>query len=429
MISKTLLKELILSNEEFILKQVGRVIKREGIHILEGLNKVVVFFGVRRSGKTFILFNLFKEYGDHSLYLDFEDERLSEFQAKDFETLKEAFFELKPHLLEKKPVFLFDEIQNIEGWERFCRRASEREGTLVFVTGSSSRMMPLEIHTELRGRAWSIEVMPFSFREYLRIKEIDIADKSFIYTQKRAILKRHFQEYMKWGGFPEVSLVASEFDKTKLLKEYIGAMFFRDIVERYRITNIPLLDALVDKLFSSFSLKLSLNAFYKQYKNQIPFSKDLLFKYYKYFLQSMLIFEVRKFAESTYKRMRNPAKIYLVDTGLARRVSSLDLGRLFENIVFLEFKRRGLEVFYFEEKEECDFIIKSEANRLQPVQVCLELTDENREREIRGLIETARWIKVKEAMLITFDEEKELTVEGIDIKIVPAWKWCIETNQ
>lgn len=422
MVSKSLLKEIILSNEEFILKHVGKIVEREGIHFPEDLNKVVVFFGVRRSGKTFILFNLFKKYKDRALYIDFEDERLQEFEMKDFETLKEAFFELKPHLLGKEPIFLFDEIQNVKGWERFCRRAVEMEGIRIFVSGSSSKMMPLEINTELRGRAWSIKVMPFSFKEFLHVKGIDIKDKRYFYTSEKAIVKKYFWEYMNWGGFPEVSLSTSEFDKRKILKEYMGAMFFRDLVERYKIRNISLLDILGNKLFSSFSSKFSLNSFYNQYKDKIPFSKDLLFKYYKYFLQSMLVFEVRKFTESSYKRMRNPAKIYLVDTGLAKRVSSFDLGRLLENIVFLEFEREGCEFFYFEGKGECDFLLKCD-NKLNPVQVCFELTDKNREREINGILEVARLINAKEGKIITFDKEEEIAIGNVSIKIVPAWKW------
>lgn len=426
MISKGLLKEIIVSNEEFILKQVKGIVKREGIHFPTTLNKVVVLYGVRRSGKTFILFDLFKRNKENSVYIDFEDERLAGFKLKDLDLLKEVFGELKPHLIGKGLVLLLDEVQNIKGWERFCRRAVERERTKVFVSGSSSKMMPFEMHTELRGRSWSIEVLPFSPREYLIMKGINIADKSLIYTTKRVLIKKHLQEYMRFGGFPEVLLVDSELEKIKLLREYLGAMFFRDLVERYTITNIPLLDALTDKLFSSLSLKFSLTSFYKQYKDRFPFSKDLLFRYYKHFLQGMLIFEVRKFTESTYKRMRNPPKIYLVDTGLAKRVGPLDSGRLLENVVFLELKRRGCEILYFEEKGECDFIAKPEDNKLLPVQVCFELTEENSEREISGIVEACHWLGVSKGMILTFDEENELSVEGINIRVLPVWKWCIE---
>ena len=136
-------------------------------------------------------------------------------------------------------------------------------------------------------------------------------------------------------------------------------MFFRDLVEHYGMTNIALFDALADKLFSSFSTRLSLTAFYRQYKDLFPFSKDILFQYFHNFEESMLIFAVRKFSESSYKRSRNPVKTYSADTGLCRRVGSEDMGRILENIVFIELMRRGREVYYFEEKQECDFVVKS----------------------------------------------------------------------
>jgi predicted AAA+ superfamily ATPase len=426
MISKNILKEIIVSNEDFILQQIKTIVDREGVVFPEILNKTVVFYGVRRSGKTFILFDLFKRYRDHSLYIDFEDERLLGFELKDFERLKDAVLELKPHLIGKELVFLLDEVQNIGGWERFCRRSVERENIRVFVSGSSSKMMPSEFQTELRGRSWSAEVWPFSFREYLRADDIDISDTSLIYGPKKALIKKYFSEYMKWGGFPEVFFLRSELEKKRLIKEYFGAMYFRDLVERYKITNIALLESLTDKLFSSFSMKFSLTAFYKHYKDRFPFSKDLLFRYYRHFLQSMLVFEVKKLTESTYKRMRNPAKVYLVDTGLCRRTTSADAGRVLENIVFLELKRRSYEVFYFEEKIECDFIAKIENNRFLPIQVCFELNEENMEREVSGLTKACRWLSIREGRILTSDDEKDFIVDGIKIIVLPVWKWLLQ---
>lgn len=422
--SKAVLKDIIVSNDQFIKQQVKDIVVRKGIALPEALKKAVVFYGVRRSGKTFILFDLFKKYLDCALYVDFEDERLTEFDVGDFERLREAFLELKPELIGKELAFFLDEVQNIEGWERFCRRAVERENIRIFVTGSSSKMMPQEIHTELRGRAWGIEVLPFSFREYLDGKGIALQERD-AYGPRKAIIKKHFYEYMRWGGFPEVSYLGSDLERMKLLREYIGAMFFRDLVERYNITNITLLDALTDRLFSSFSLKFSPSSFYKQYKDKFPFSKDLLFRYYKYFLQSMLVFEVRMLSESTYKRMRNPAKLYLVDTGLCKRVSSADAGRLLENVVYLELRRRGYEVYYFEAKRECDFVIKGENEGLMPFQVCYELTGENRKREIEGLVEACRRVGKNEGTLLTYDEEEEFDSDGIKIRVLPVWKWLV----
>ena len=426
MISKEILKEIIVSNEEFILQEIGKIVKRERIYFPVKLNKVVILYGVRRSGKTYVLFDLFKKYKDHALYIDFEDERLSGFEASDFEALKEAFLELKPHLVGKETVFLFDEVQNVNGWERFCRRIAERENIKVFVSGSSSKIMPIEIHTSLRGRAWSIETTPFSFREYLSLKGIDTSEKSFIYGPRKALVKKYFSEYIKWGGFPEVSLLKSNLEKRKVIKEYLEAMFFKDLVERFNITNIHLLKMLTEKLFSSFSLKFSLTAFYKQYKEKFPFSKDTLYSYYSHFLESMLIFEVRKFSESSYKRLRNPAKTYLVDTGICKKVTSADSGRILENIVFLELRKNGNEIFYFEEEGECDFIVKAHNGKFLPCQVTLELREENRKREINGLVEACKRLNIKRGKLFTYDEEGSKVVEGINIQILPVWKWLLE---
>ncbi|MEW6482632.1 MAG: ATP-binding protein [bacterium] len=424
MFSKERLKEIIVGNREFILNYVGRIIKREGLYLPKRLNKVIVLYGVRRSGKTFILYALFRTFKDSALYIDFEDERLADFKVSDFEILKEAFLELNPHLINKPKTFLFDEIQNIKDWERFARRAVEKEKIALFVSGSSSKIMPQEIHTSLRGRAWSIEISPFSFKEYLKIQDI-LPNKDFIYTEKKIFLKNHFKDYLRWGGFPEIILGKGEFEKAKILKEYLGSIFFKDLVERFRINNIPLLELLIDALFSSFSQRFSLSSFYKQYKDKLPFSKDSLFSYYKYLLESMLIFEVRKFTTSSYKRMRNPAKVYLVDTGLARRITQENIGRLLENIVFLELRRYTENIFYFEEERECDFVVNKDG-RLFVYQVCHELNEENRTRELDGLVSSALYIGLKEGCILTYDQEEELDKDGVRIKIMPVWKWIIE---
>lgn len=284
----------------------------------------------------------------------------------------------------------------------------------------------MEIHTSLRGRAWSIEITPFSFREYLHLKGMDIKDENIIYGSKKTLIKKYFSEYIKWGGFPEVLLLKSDLEKRKVIKEYLEAMFFKDLVERFNITNIHLLKTLTEKLFSSFSTKLSLTAFYKQYKEKFPFSKDTLFSYYNYFLESMLIFEIKKFSESSYKRLRNPAKIYLADTGICKKVTSADLGRVLENVVFWGLRKKGEEIFYFDENRECDFIVKDNQGKLFPYQVTLELKEENKEREIAGLIEACKRLDIKEGIIFTYDEEGSAVAEGINIQILPVWKWLLK---
>lgn len=258
------------------------------------------------------------------------------------------------------------------------------------------------------------------------MKDCDPYSEETLYGRKGIIVKQLFSQYARWGGFPEVCFADSEFEKRKILKEYLAAMFFRDIVERYRITNVPLLDILFDKVFASFATKMSLNSFYRQYHDRLPFSKDILFEYYRHLQQSMLISEVRMFAESSYRRMRNPAKLYPVDIGLCRRITSADSGRILENIVFLELKRRGNENFYFSGKNECDFITKTQENNFVPCQVCLSLHDENREREIIGLTEACMHLNVKKGTLFTSDEEDEIRINDIQITVIPVWKWLLQ---
>ena len=203
-------------------------------------------------------------------------------------------------------------------------------------------------------------------------------------------------------------------------------MFFRDLVERYGMTNIPLFDALADKLFSSFSTRLSLTAFYRQYRDLFPFSKDLLFQYFHNFEESMLIFAVRKLSESSYKRSRNPVKIYAADTGLCRRVASQDSGRILENIVFLELARRDGEVYYFEEKQECDFVVKDGGGaKFAALQVCRELTEQNRSRETGGLLAACAHLHLTAGTILTDDQEWEEEAEGIKISVRPVWRWLL----
>jgi len=140
----------------------------------------------------------------------------------------------------------------------------------------------------------------------------------------------------------------------------------------------------------------------------------------------MLIFEIRKFSESSYKRLRNPAKIYLADTGICKKVTSADLGRVLENVVFWGLRKKGEEIFYFDENRECDFIVKDNQGKLFPYQVTLELKEENKEREIAGLIEACKRLDIKEGIIFTYDEEGSAVVEGINIQILPVWKWLLK---
>jgi hypothetical protein len=425
-VSRQRLAEVITTNTTNVLEKVRPVVPRERIVWPTVPGKVVVFHGVRRSGKTFLLYDALKGLPDRALYLDFEDDRLDGFAVSDFAVLKKVFLELRPQHAGSPVLYLLDEVQKVPGWERFARRAVEREGDRVAVAGSSSAISPAGIHTSLRGRAWSQEVFPFSFREALSAKGI-ATGKRPLFGAKQVPIRVAFREYLSWGGFPEVVLASTDEDRRKLLREYYGAMFFRDLVERYTITNAPLLERLSETLFSSCSRKVSLAALLRQWKPLFAFSKDLLYRYYSHVLDSTLIHETRTFSPSVHARQRNPAKVYLVDTGLARRITSADLGHLLENAVFLELKRRGYELSYFQGEREADFVARRDGEDPLPVQVTWELTDSNRAREIGGLLEACGVLGLRDGLILTDDQEEDIEQGGVRISVRAAWRWMLDT--
>lgn len=414
--NKEILSEVILSNQEFILNYSGKIYSRSDIYQPQKLKKVLILYGVRRSGKTFILYDYFRKSPDCCLYLDFEDDRLNDFKFSDFSNLSEIFYQTKPECINKNSFFLLDEVQKVEGWEKFCRRIVEREKVKVIVSGSSSNLKPKNISTIMRGRSWSHQIYPLSVKEYLKFHNIKI-DSSLSQTARIKIIQL-FNTYLKWGGFPEVVLTNNEFEKKKIVEEYLDAMFFRDLIDNYNMTNINLFNSLKDFLFSNYSAKFSLNSFYKQYKHKFTFSKDLLYRYYHYFIDSMLVNEVKIFSESSYMRMRNPTKVYLVDNSLCSKLFLKNSGRLFENMVFGELLRKKFGIHYWDDDGECDFITVDKAGKCKAIQVCFRLDDSNREREIKGLISACKGLGIDEGEIIVFDQrEKEFEKDGILIKV------------
>ena len=430
MIAKSLLKQIIVENREFIEKKILSPIRRDLLDSLPKPDRAIIFYGVRRAGKTFLLYEIFRSAPASSLYLDFEDERLAGFVLEDFETVREAFFELNPDFLGAKNVqFLFDEIQRIKEWEGFARRMLEKEGVVVYAAGSSTRIHPENIGTALRGRFAAFELYPFSFREFIRLRVPRGDIKPLLFGRERVRLKRHFEEYLRWGGLPEIIRADSEIEKARILKEYLNAIYFRDLVERFEIKNFALFNALWDFLFSSFAAKFSINSFGSKYRDEFPFSKDSLYAYYRGFTESRMILEVRKYAESSYRRLKTPVKIYIADNGLARRITSRDSGRLLENLVLLELKRRGKNLFYFEGKRECDFVAVGPDETRAVFQVVFELNENTRKREAEGLVEAAKALGLKDGTILSNDQEDSFTQESVRINVLPVWKWSLTDNE
>jgi len=390
--------------------------------------KVISLIGLRRAGKTFYFYQLINNLIEGSinpsqiLYINFEDDRILPLNVKELNTILEAYYELYPENIDETLYLFFDEIQNIDNWELFIRRVHDRKNARIFITGSSSKLLSKEIATSLRGRTLSYYLFPLSFEEFLRFRQVTL-NKDFEYTDARFRVKKLFSEYLYGGGFPEVVLEAEEL-RQDILRNYFEMFIYRDLVERFSIRNTSLLKSLVKFLITNIGTTFSVNSFYRTIRKDMPVGKDTLMEYLSYLEDINLVYLVPIFSYSLKKQQVNPRKVYCIDNGLRNAVSfmfSKDEGRLAENLVFLELKRRNKEPYYWKNKGEVDFVIKDRDSSLTAINVSY--TDEIDERETKALLEFADEFspKVKELILLTKDLEK---TEG-KIKIIPLWKWLI----
>ncbi|QQS61176.1 MAG: ATP-binding protein [Candidatus Moraniibacteriota bacterium] len=374
---------------------------------------ITVISGVRRSGKSTLLSQFFDLLGGGH-YLNFDDERLSEFVLEDFRTLLSIFDGKK-----ESDTFFFDEIQNVSGWERFVRRLHD-EGKKVFVTGSNATLLSGELGTHLTGRYKKIELYPFSFSEYICFKEINITDKT---SKNCAKIVRGFDEYAEMGGFPGFLL---ENDR-EILQRIYEDILYRDLLVRFQIREVEAFRKLASFLFANVGKNIG----YSSLKNILGFASATSVKNYVSFLEeSFLLFEMRKYDASLKKQYVSEKKIYAVDNGLRNAISfsaSEDRGRMLENAVYMELRRRGKDVFFFKEKRECDFVVRKGIRIAEAIQVCENISDlETKDREVSGLVEAMNVLHLSSGTIITRYEEETIEIEGKKIYIVPAWKWFLE---
>jgi len=396
---------------------------------LPSTKKIISLVGSRRAGKTFYFYQLMKEFAekislskDRMVYINFEDDRLFPLEITDLNDLLEAYFELYPSNKEKEIYFFFDEIQNVDNWEVFVRRLNDKEKAKIFVTGSSSKLLSREIATALRGRTMVFQLFPLSFKEFLRFQGIKI-EKDFEYSSARFKIKKAFEEYLEFGGFPEVALEKQVVLKHKILNNYFEMFIYRDLVERFSVRNTVLLKNLAKFLITNISTLFSINAYYRAVSKEIAAGKDTILEYVSDLEEINLIYLVSVFSHSVKKQQLNPKKVYCIDNGLRNAVSfkfSKDEGRLAENLVFVELKRREKEIFYWKNKNEVDFVIKNNDSSLEAVNVSY--ANDINDREINGLIEFKQnFKKTKKLTIITKDTEKK--EKGINF--VPLWKWLL----
>jgi len=315
---------------------------------------------------------------------------------------------------------VLDEVQNVDGWDRFVRRLNEKRHE-IFVTGSNSRLLSREIATSLRGRCITIELMPFSFREFLAAKGVSL-EANWIHTSQRHEVKNRFDEFASLSGYPEVALENS----LELVDDYYKTVFFQDVIERHGIKNTELMRLLMRYLFNHYGQTFTVNKFHQFAKsNGYTSSTSVVHAYTRILEDVFYCFLVPARQKSAKKETAYHKKAYLIDQGFVNHyVNEKDKGRLLENLVFLELRHRKETPKYWKNGSECDFTTATQA-----IQVCYALDEENQKREFDGAVQAAQRIGLKEALIITQDQEDERVIDGIRIRVQPAWKWMLEDEQ
>jgi len=423
---KETFKKLIVNFQE---RTFDKIVPRD-YEIPTTTKKIVSLIGVRRSGKTYILFSLIEKLRQtidpqNIIYINFEDDRLYPLTLEKLDDLMEGYYELYPKKREEKVYLFLDEVQNIEGWERYVRRIDDTLNLQLYITGSSSKLLSSEIATSLRGRTITYEIFPFSFKEYLRHKEIEVN----LYSSKSiSFIKNAFNSYLVDGGFAETFDETPDIQK-RILKDYLDLIVYKDVIERYTIKNQSLLKHLIKYMFVNMGTLISVNKLYNDYKSQgYKVGKDTLNDYLSYLQEAYTLFTTPIYRNSVREEQRNPKKLYAIDNGFKKLFSislSDDYSKLYENLAFLHLRRESSEVYYFKEKQEVDLYIRSDKEQLVNISYAIE-DEKTLTREINALREGMRYFNIDRGYLVTAERDELLEVDEGMIEVIPMWKWLLQ---
>jgi len=412
MITASQLEELVHTQKEMFLAKDPGIPRTIDFARITKTGAIIVITGIRRCGKSTLLRQLSARYDDF-LYINFDDDRLMDFTVADFPVLMLVFEKTLPGI---KTLFI-DEIQNVSGWERFIRRIHD-EGYKVFLTGSNANLLSQELGTRLTGRYTAITLFPFSFQEVLQFRSISTGR---ITAKSRAAILAEFDRYLAGGGFPDYLKSGDP----EYLKRIYDDILYRDIVSRFGIREVKGFRQLARYLVTNTANPATYNAL----KNTLGFKSVVSVRDYVGFLEhAYLIFEIFRHDFSLKKQYVSDKKLYCIDTGLRNAVAfrfSDDKGRLLENLVLIELLRRNKSVYFFKNPKECDFVIEDRGKITSAIQVCYELTRENRDRELGGLLGAMQVHGLEEGLILTYLQEETITQDGFTIRVMPAWKWLI----
>ncbi len=429
-----ILKQIILDNQEHEF--------RPGIPRLVSITpipgKATVCIGPRRSGKSTYLFQRIQMLlragvaHENILYLNFFDDRLRQLQRDGLASTIEAYFSLYPEKKNAQTVYcFFDEIQVVPEWESFVDRLMRTENCEVFITGSSAQMLSQEIATQMRGRALSWELFPFSFREFLEFRNLSGIHP--LSSKREFLVRRAFEEYFEAGGFPEVAGLERQL-RIKVHQEYWSAMLFRDLIERHNVAHpravADLGHWLIDNAAALYTVN-RLTTYLKTLGHRL--TKSTVSNYLNWFEDAFFLFSVHVFDASVTRTKVNPKKVYCIDQSLVASVSSgilVNSGHLLENIVFVALRRLSPSIHYYKSKagREVDFVVTLNG-QLRLVQVCESLHDPNtRKREITALRDAMAELDLSASEIVVREgaQVEETEIDGRHIRIVPAWRFLLD---
>ena len=387
------------------------------------LNANYVLVGLRRAGKSTLLYKIVQDLIEQGIewnqiiYINFEDERLTDFTIQDFNDI----LLVQSELSNKKGYFFFDEIQNIDGWEKFARRLADSKEH-IFITGSNAKMLSSEIEKTLGGRFLSKYISPYNFREFLTAKQQDFSESSILSTKSSGKIIRNFTEYFYFGGFPET---VNFMEKREYVSSIYQKILLGDIATRNNIRNLTGLKILIKKIAETTKDEISYSKLHNILKSiGIQISKDVIIDYVKYAHQAYLIFSVKNYFSKFVEKETTP-KYFFYDNGLINLFLLNEEPRLLENLVAINLKHKYKdEVFYLKSSSiDIDFFVPE----IQTVfQVAYSIKNISSQREINSLVEVAKSFKeAKQFVIITFEEENSINIDNIEIKIIPIWKWLL----
>ncbi len=415
-----LLQRIILENQKLISE---KNLMPRGFSIPKTDN-ISVLVGIRRCGKTYTLYEIAKKLNSEQiLFLDFEDERLLPLNSlSNYDIIIDSYKMLFP---DKKPIVFFDEIQNLENWHLYLKRLHTKEYK-IYVTGSNAHLISREIATYLKGRSLETTIYPFSFIEFLRLKDVRVEKKDTIINRPSII--HHFEEYMQYGGFPEVIKAGTD-EKRATAKNIYNLLFYKDLVSRFDKDDY-LLKLVVNKVVENITNEFSVASLAKRirslYKTTIPTVTDYFNILPEPFLSSNIYPYRNSFIRRELKR-----KTYLADNSFIflNRISH-DKSRLFENMVFNYLQRNHSDIYYYKTKsgKEVDFLIRQQ-DGFELIQASYSLENmTTREREIGSLTAAMEELKVDTGIIYTYNSSEKIQIGSQTIKIIPFWERVLESE-